>query len=62
MGGGRAELATRVPGARHVIAIESGHFIPGDQPDLVIAAIRHVVEGVRDPGTWATGAATPAVE
>jgi pimeloyl-ACP methyl ester carboxylesterase len=52
MGGGRAELATRVPGARHVIAIESGHFIPGDQPDLVIAAIRQVVEAVRDLGTW----------
>jgi hypothetical protein len=62
MGGGRAELATRVPGARHVIAIESGHVIQRGQRDLVIAAIRHVVEAVRDPGTWATPQATPAVE
>jgi pimeloyl-ACP methyl ester carboxylesterase len=46
------DLAALVPGGRLVVAEESGHFIPGDQPDLVIAAIRQVVEAVRDPGTW----------
>ena len=46
------DLAALAPGGRLVVAEESGHFIPGDQPDLVIAAIRQVVEAVRDPGTW----------
>ncbi len=32
----------------HVVAEESGHVIPYDQPDLVVAAIRQVVEAVRD--------------
>jgi len=52
-------LAALVPDGRLIIAEQSGHFIPGDQPDLVIAAIRQVVEAVRDPSTWPTGAATP---
>jgi len=32
----------------HVVADKSGHVIPYDQPDLVVAAIRQVVEAVRD--------------
>ena len=56
---GQAELAALAPGARQVVATESGHGIQQDQPELVIAAIRQVVEAVRDPSTWATGAATP---
>jgi hypothetical protein len=28
----------------HVMAKQSGHFIQCDEPELVIAAIRHVVE------------------
>ena len=46
------ELAALVPGARHVIATTSGHYIQVDQPELVIEAIRQVVEGVRHPDTW----------
>ena len=42
------KLAALVPDSRLVVAEESGHFIPGDQPDLVIAAIQQVVEAVRD--------------
>jgi pimeloyl-ACP methyl ester carboxylesterase len=53
------KLAALAPGSRLVVAGESGHFIPGDQPDLVIDAIWQVVEAVRDPSTWSTGAATP---
>jgi hypothetical protein len=41
-----------VPRARHVIAAESGHYIQLKQPELVIEAIRQVVEGVRNPDTW----------
>jgi pimeloyl-ACP methyl ester carboxylesterase len=51
------ELAALVPDGRLVVAEQSGHFIPGDQPELVIAAIQEVVEAVRDPGTWAPPAA-----
>jgi pimeloyl-ACP methyl ester carboxylesterase len=41
------ELAKLVPGARHVIATESGHYIQIDQPKLVIDAIRRVVRKAR---------------
>ena len=48
-------------GARLVYAEESGHFVPLDQPGVVIAAIADVVAAVRDPSSWATpAAATPA--
>ena len=54
-------LAALLPGARHVIAGESEHYIQLQQPELVIAAVRHVVDAVRDPSTWATPAVgTPA--
>jgi pimeloyl-ACP methyl ester carboxylesterase len=46
------QLAALVPDSRLVVAKQSGHFIPGDQPELVIAAIRDVVDAVRDPHTW----------
>ncbi len=48
-------LAGLVPGARHAIASESGHNIHLDQPDLVIDAIRQVVDAVRNPNSWASG-------
>jgi pimeloyl-ACP methyl ester carboxylesterase len=41
------ELASRVPGSRHVIAQQSGHAIHQDEPDLVVDAIRTVVDEVR---------------
>jgi pimeloyl-ACP methyl ester carboxylesterase len=44
--------ASLVPNAKHVIATESGHNIHQDQPELVIEAIREVVDAVRDPSTW----------
>lgn len=48
------ELAALVPGTRSIVATESGHYIQIDQPDLVVGAIREVVEAVRDPGFWGT--------
>lgn len=51
-------VAKLVPNARHIVAEESGHNIHQDQPDLVIDAIRQVVDAVRDPSTW-TSEATP---
>jgi pimeloyl-ACP methyl ester carboxylesterase len=50
----QAEIAALVPRSKHVIARRSGHDIHHEQPELVVAAIRDVVEGVRDPGTWTT--------
>jgi pimeloyl-ACP methyl ester carboxylesterase len=41
------ELAELVPGARHVIATNSGHYIQLDQPKLVTRAIRSVVKRAR---------------
>jgi len=52
------ELARLVPHARHVIATKSAHYIQLQQPELVIAASRQVVEAVRNPATWATPAAS----
>jgi pimeloyl-ACP methyl ester carboxylesterase len=48
------DLAALVPDGRLVVAEQSGHFIPGDQPEVVITAIRQVVDAVRDPASWAT--------
>ena len=53
------KLAALVPDSRLVVAEESQHFIPGDQPELIIAAIRQVVDAVRDPSTWPISGATP---
>jgi pimeloyl-ACP methyl ester carboxylesterase len=46
------DLATLVPNARLSIAREAGHNIHQEQPALVIEAIRQVVVGVWDSGTW----------
>jgi pimeloyl-ACP methyl ester carboxylesterase len=48
------DLAKLVPNARYAVATKSGHNIHQDQPELVIAEIRKVVEAVRDPSTWTT--------
>jgi hypothetical protein len=44
-------------GARIVVAEESNHLVPFQQPEVMIAAIEDVVEAVRDPSRWATPAA-----
>jgi pimeloyl-ACP methyl ester carboxylesterase len=49
------DMAGLVPGGRFVLAEKSGHYIQQSQPDLVLQAIRAVVEAVRDPSTWETG-------
>jgi len=41
------KLVALVPGAEHVVATKSGHYIQTIQPDLVIDAVRQVVEAVR---------------
>jgi pimeloyl-ACP methyl ester carboxylesterase len=41
-----AELSTN---STHIFADESGHYVQYDQPEVVIAAIRQVVDAVRQP-------------
>ena len=41
------KLVALVPRAQHVVATKSGHYIQTTEPDLVIAAVRQVVEAVR---------------
>jgi pimeloyl-ACP methyl ester carboxylesterase len=48
----QAWLAQLVPGGKLILAEQSGHNIHQDQPELVIEAIRMVVDAVRDPSTW----------
>jgi pimeloyl-ACP methyl ester carboxylesterase len=43
----QARLAARSRRGRHVVAERSGHWIPLDRPDLVVAAIREVTDAVR---------------
>jgi pimeloyl-ACP methyl ester carboxylesterase len=43
----QAALATRSRRGRHVLAEGSGHWIPLDRPDVVVAAVREVVDLVR---------------
>jgi pimeloyl-ACP methyl ester carboxylesterase len=44
----QAELTQRSQNAKQIIAEDSGHYIHVDQPDLVIDAIRQVVEAARN--------------
>jgi pimeloyl-ACP methyl ester carboxylesterase len=43
----QAELARRSSSGKQIVAEKSGHYIQFDQPDLVIDAIRQVVESTR---------------
>ncbi len=52
-------LAALLPDARHVVAHESEHYIQLQQPELVIEAVREVVDAVRDPVSWGLPAASP---
>ncbi len=47
----RADLASRVSGARHLTDTDSGHYIHQEQPQLVIDSIREVVDTVVVGGT-----------
>jgi pimeloyl-ACP methyl ester carboxylesterase len=42
-----ADLLHRLPGSIHMVAAQSGHFVQFDQPELVVDAVRTVVEAIR---------------
>jgi hypothetical protein len=52
---GQERLVALSPDAQHEIAGESDHYIQISQPALVLAAIRRVVDAVRDPASRRTG-------
>ncbi len=43
----QSSLVRLIPGSRQIIAEKSGHFIQKDQPELVIKAIRELIEAAR---------------
>jgi hypothetical protein len=47
-------FATLAPNAKHKIATKSAHYIQVTEPQLVVDAIKQVVEAVRNPSTWTT--------
>ena len=47
-------LATLAPNAKHTVATKSWHYIQIQEPQLVVDAIKQVVEAVRNPSSWAT--------
>jgi pimeloyl-ACP methyl ester carboxylesterase len=49
---GQDELAALEPDAKHVVATESDHYIQIEQPDLVVEAVRAVVDAVHDRASW----------
>jgi pimeloyl-ACP methyl ester carboxylesterase len=48
-------LATLAPNATHTIATKSSHYIQVQEPQLVIDAIKQVVDAVRHPSAWTDG-------
>jgi len=51
---GQDALATLAPNAKRTIATKSAHYIQIQEPQLVIDAIKQVVEAVRNPSVWTT--------
>jgi pimeloyl-ACP methyl ester carboxylesterase len=47
-------LGKLTPNAKHKIATKSSHYIQVQEPQLVIDAIKQVVDAVRNPATWTT--------
>jgi pimeloyl-ACP methyl ester carboxylesterase len=55
-----AFLEGLVPDAHLVVVADSGHYIQAEHPEVVITAIREVVDAVRDPSAWSAQPATPS--
>jgi pimeloyl-ACP methyl ester carboxylesterase len=49
----QARLASRSGRGRHVVASGSGHWIPLDRPDVIVEAIRGVMDLAREPNATA---------
>jgi hypothetical protein len=49
---GQDKLTALLHDTPQIIAENSDHYIQIEQPNLVIGAVRRVVEAVRDPASW----------
>ena len=47
-----AALARRSTRGRHIIAVESGHWIPLDAPQVVVDAIKRMIAEIRRGGPY----------
>jgi pimeloyl-ACP methyl ester carboxylesterase len=43
----REAMARRSPHGQHIVAAKSGHWIQLDEPELVVQAIREMIERVK---------------
>ena len=55
---GQVGLAEALEG-RLVVAEDTSHAIADENPELVVGLTAEVIAAVRDPGIWATPAASP---
>jgi pimeloyl-ACP methyl ester carboxylesterase len=53
-------LARRSTRGRHILAKDSGHWIPLEEPDSIVQAVRDVVGDVRDRGSSTARVGWPA--
>ncbi len=51
---GQDALAALAPNAKQTVATKSSHYIQIQEPQLVVDAIKQVVEAVRNPSAWTT--------
>lgn len=42
------EWIEKIPNAQHIVTEDSGHMVPFEQPELVVQAVREVVENVKE--------------
>jgi pimeloyl-ACP methyl ester carboxylesterase len=42
-------LAAASPHGRHLVASKSGHWIPFDEPEVIVSAVRHLVDAAGSP-------------
>jgi len=48
----QADLAAMLPDSQHIIADKSGHFIQQDQPELVVQAVKDVLEALKQSSQY----------
>ena len=41
----------RTPGGRHLLAEQSGHLVPFDQPEIIVSCVRETAAAVK-AGAW----------
>ncbi|HET7092993.1 MAG TPA: hypothetical protein VFI22_05925, partial [Thermomicrobiales bacterium] len=50
------KTAALIPGSRRIVVPGAGDMIHQSDPDVVVDALKTVLEAARDPASWTTGA------